>query len=45
MRIFVLLALLVLAGCAGGSPAPCNPPMVVDQTGECVSAERAIHRR
>lgn len=33
MRIVVLLALVVLAGCAAGPPAPCNPPMVVDQTG------------
>ena len=45
MRILGALVLLLLAGCAAGPPAPCNPPMVVDVTGNCVAAERMIHRR
>ena len=46
MRVFGLLMLLGLAACAGNpsGPAPCNPPMFIDNTGECVS-QPIINRR
>ncbi len=39
MKAICLLMLLGLAACAGANsgPAPCNPPMFIDSTGECVS--------
>ena len=47
MRSICLLMLLGLAGCSGNpsTPAPCNPPMHIDSTGECVSQPYMNRRR
>jgi hypothetical protein len=48
MRTICLLMLLGLAACANqnaSAPAPCNPPMFIDATGNCVSQPVIQHRR
>jgi hypothetical protein len=46
MRSICLLLLLGLAACANsGPPPPCNPPMFIDSTGECVSSPIIERRR
>jgi hypothetical protein len=46
MRYVFGLMLLALTACSGASsgPAPCNPPMFIDSTGNCVS-QPAVERR
>jgi hypothetical protein len=46
MRPMLFLILLGLGACAQQSgPAPCNPPMFIDSTGECVSEPYLGRRR
>jgi len=46
MRLFSLLMLLGLGACGNPSgPAPCDPPMFIDNTGECVSQPMFNRRR
>lgn len=47
MRYLFGLMLLALGACsnASGGSAPCNPPMFVDVTGNCVSQPNLDRRR
>lgn len=44
MRWIGAMLLLGLAACTQAAPAPCNPPLVIDSTGACVSPERAAEQ-